>query len=240
MERMFGGDYDGDGCAYDNESVGLSDDTHALRKLTNGWWINDDVRDLVLGPDLGRVAAALMVVDRLRLWHDQVVWKPPTAGADPNAGNVGWHQDYAYWDCTDTTNMLTAWVALQDTDLDNGGMRTLVGSHACGLVKEADTFYDQDLDALAARFADRVGDRWIDEPCVLKAGQVSFHHPLCFHGSGANGSDQPRLSVIAHYMPDGCAYRAGRRYHRNMRYLGPRPRDGQPFNDDTFFPRVAT
>lgn len=241
MDRMFLGDYDGDGCAYDNESSVVSDDPHALRKLTNGWWVNDEVRALVLGRELGGVAAALMQVDAVRLWHDQVVWKPPAAGGhDPNAGNVGWHQDYAYWDCTDTTNMLTAWLALQDTDLDNGGMRTLVSSHRCGLVEDADTFYDQDLDALAMRFSDRIGARWVDEPCILKAGQVSFHHPFCFHGSGPNASDHARLSIIAHYMPDGCAYKAGRRYHRNMRFLGPRPRDRQPFDDETYFPRVAT
>ena len=241
MERMFAGDYDGDGCSYDNESEEMAQDPHALRKMTNGWWINDEVRALVLGPELGRVAAALMEVDRIRLWHDQVVWKPPTLGGDDaNAGNVGWHQDYAYWNCTDSTNMLTAWLALQDTDLDNGGMRTLVGAHACGLVEEADTFYEQDLDALADRFAGRVKERWIDEPCILRAGQVSFHHPLCFHGSGPNKTNAPRLSVIGHYMPDGCAYKAGRRYHRNMRFLGPRPRDGQPFDDDTYFPLAET
>ena len=79
-----------------------------MRKLTNGWWINDAVRSLVLGPELGRVSAGLMQVERIRLWHDQVVWKPPTVGGDdPHAGNIGWHQDYAYWNCTDTTKQST-------------------------------------------------------------------------------------------------------------------------------------
>ena len=235
LERIFRGDIDGDGWPYENELAKLPDDPHAVRMLTNGWWINQQVRNLVLGSKLGRVAAALMQIPAIRLWHDQVVWKPPIGNVATNAGNIGWHQDYAYWNCTSTTNMITAWVALQDTDLTNGGMRTLVGSHRCGLVEEADTFFDQDLDALAHRFAQHVGDRWIDEPCVLKAGQVSFHHPLCFHGSGPNTSDQPRLCVIAHYMPADCAYKSGRRFHRNIRFLGPYPRDGQVFENETFF-----
>jgi ectoine hydroxylase-related dioxygenase (phytanoyl-CoA dioxygenase family) len=240
FERMFHGDFDGDGWSYEDEFAKLPDDPQAVRKLTNGWWINHEVRDLVLGPQLGRVAAALMQTDAIRLWHDQVVWKPPAGGTQTKAGNIGWHQDYAYWNCTTTTNMITAWVALQDTDLANGGMRTLAGSHRSGLLEDADTFYEQDLDALAQRFAVHVGGRWVDEPCLLKAGQVSFHHPLCFHGSGPNTSRRPRLAVIAHYMPADCGYKAGRRYHRNIRFLGPCPRDGQPFDDDTYFPLLSS
>lgn len=116
-------------------------------------------------------------------------------------------------------------------------MRTLAGSHKLGLIENADTFYDQDLDSLEKRFKDRLGAPWIDEPCILKAGQASIHHAFCFHGSGPNLSNQPRLSVIGHYMPKGCAYNAHATRHRNMKYLGPRPKHGQLFNNE-YFPVV--
>ena len=77
---------------------------------------------------LGKIGCALMKTPACRLWHDQVIEKP---GSGSNVetrdfGNVGWHQDYAYWQVSDTTNMVTAWVALQDTTLTNGAMMTLV------------------------------------------------------------------------------------------------------------------
>ena len=60
-------------------------------------------------------------------------------------GNIGWHQDYAHWQVSSSTNMATMWIALQDTNLENGGMRTIVGSHKWGLQKNADTFHEKDL-----------------------------------------------------------------------------------------------
>jgi ectoine hydroxylase-related dioxygenase (phytanoyl-CoA dioxygenase family) len=238
VERLFRGQFDGDGWSYENEWRGRPADPTPLRKLTNGWWVSDEIRDLVLDPLLGGIAARLMRAEEARLWHDQVIWKPGTAGQPLSAaGNVGWHQDYAYWNCTTTDNMVSAWVALQDTDLLNGGMRTLAGSHRWGLAEEADTFDDRDLDELERRFSRHARSRWIDEPCVLKAGQVSFHHSLCFHGSGPNRTDRARLSIVGHYMPGDCGYRPGARYHRNIRFLGPRPRAGQLFAGD-YFPRV--
>jgi ectoine hydroxylase-related dioxygenase (phytanoyl-CoA dioxygenase family) len=66
----------------------------------------------------------------------------------------------------------------------------------------------------------------------MKAGQVSFHHSLTFHGSGPNLTDQPRLSVVAHMMPGDTVYRAGRQHHPNVVLLGPNAQDGAPFEGD--------
>ena len=176
-----------------------------------------------------------MKVPACRLWHDQVIEKPGTGPkVETTAGNVGWHQDYSYWQSTNTTNMTTAWVALQDTDLANGAMMTLVFSHRWGLVKGSDTFYDQNLSDLRERFEGKVNTAWLEEPCILKAGQASFHHALCFHASGPNRSTKPRRSVAVHLMPDGTAYRTGVQYHTNVRLLGPRPVAGQKFNNHYF------
>lgn len=210
-----------------------------LRQQCNAFWLNDEIRRVVTSPVLGRIGARLMRSRRALLWHDQAILKP---GADAAAGcgakpNVGWHQDYAYWQCCDTTNMVTAWVALQDTDLDNGGMRTIVGSHRWGLIPESNQFFAQNLDGDAARFAAIAKGDWIDEPCVLPAGAASFHHALTFHGSGANQRPEPRLSVVAHMMPDGAAYRSGRLKHPNMVFLGPDARDGQKF-EGPYWPQM--
>ena len=217
---------------------GLTDidfDTPRLRQDCNGFWVNDVIRAAVTSPILGGIAARLMRTDSVRLWHDQVIYKPGSDGAPAtHIGNVGWHQDYGYWQCTSTTNMVTAWVALQDTDLANGGMRTIVGSHKWGLIGESDMFHTKDLEALAQKFAAQGQGEWLDEPCILKAGQASFHHALTFHGSGPNQTDHPRMSVVAHMMPGDTVYRTGRQWHPNLVLLGPNATDGSPFVGDAW------
>ena len=179
-----------------------------LKQWVNAWWVSFGVRRAVLSPVVGYVASRLMQVDGIRLMHDQAIYKPGL-GANPDAehrdvGNFGWHQDYAYWDYVNTDNLCTVWVALQDTDLSNGAMRTLVGSHRWGYDPKS-KIQTQDLAGFKQR-CEAEGKPWIDEPCVLKAGQASFHHALTYHGSGPNLSDQPRLSVVSHVMPDGSGY----------------------------------
>jgi ectoine hydroxylase-related dioxygenase (phytanoyl-CoA dioxygenase family) len=227
-ERIWRKEVDGDGVAWMPSPP--PKDPRSIRKLDNGWWINDEVKEIVTDRNLGEMAAGLLAVDGIRLWHDQVIYKPGTNGEQTNLGNVGWHQDYGYWRCSDNPNMVTVWIALQDTDLSNGCMMTILGSHKWGAVEDSDTFFEQDMGLLKERFARK---DWVEEPCILKAGQASFHHALTFHGSGANLSDKPRLAVVAHLMPDGTAYRKGQR-HSNIVLLGPRPKEGQLFNNDYF------
>lgn len=232
QERIWQGDYDGDGYPmFDN---GPHTDPGRLRKVDNGWWVNDCVRKTVTDPLIGKIAADLLDVDSIRLWHDQVINKPGLDGKSSNKGNVGWHQDYGYWQSADTTNMITAWIALQDTDLSNGGMLTILGSHKWSLVKDSNTFFEQDLDVLRQKYQANHVD-WIEEPCIMKAGQVSFHHSLTFHGSGPNLSMEPRIAIVAHLMPGDTGFRAGVQKHDNIRLLGPRPYHGQKF-DNEFFP----
>ena len=174
-----------------------------------------------------------MGVETVRLWHDQAVYKPGVGpdGGDETAGNIGWHQDYGHWQASSTTNMCTAWIALQDTDLQNGGMRTIVGSHKWGLLEDSNTFGHKDLDGLQARFANQqISGDWLDEPCIMQAGQVSFHHALTLHGSGPNLTRQPRMCLISHMMPGGTTYLPGRQWHPNLVFLGPNAHAGQPFS----------
>lgn len=234
-DRIWANDNDGDGYNMRGRDLDDSDPTK-IRKLENAWWINDEVHALVTDPVIGKLAADLMETDEVRLWHDQVIKKPGLNGKVLKDGNVGWHQDFGYWQCCDTTNMLTVWVALQDTDLSNGAMSSIAGSHKWGLVPDSDTFFDQDMDSLRKKY-DTGGNEWQEEPCILKAGEASFHHALTFHGSGPNLSSQPRLSVVLHLMPKGTGYRPGVQYHDNIRFLGPRPYKGQPFAND-YFPIV--
>lgn len=248
VERLFLCDYDRD--LYPFDRVYTYDlDSPELRKVNNGWWLSDDIRSLVLSPKLAAVAAQLMEADEVRIWHDQVVLKPGVGPDRPDfaEANIGWHQDYAHWQVSSSQRMCTMWIALQDTDLENGGMRTIVGSHRWGLLQDADSFHDKDLENLRQRYM--ANRDWVDEPCILKAGQASIHHCLCMHGSGPNLTYDPRMCIIIHYMPGGTFYRGriapsgpvhrdrkGNR-HANVPLLGPNAKVGDPFTGDCF-PRV--
>ena len=140
--------------------------------------------------------------------HDQVLYKPGISSKQGEVpeGNVGWHQDAAHWTMFSLTTFCTAWIALQDTDLSNGAMRFVEGSHKWGLIKAAAGFANKDLRASEEKFSQ--GDRrWTETPCVLKAGQVSFHTGLTFHGSGPKRTDAP--------TPLDCAQHDARRNDYN-------------------------
>lgn len=231
-DRIWSKDYDGDGMPM--HPIHLPKNPLAIFKMSNGWWINDAVHETVTHPNLGGMAADLLGVNSIRLWHDQVINKPGTGGEETDSGNVGWHQDYGYWRCSGTSNMMTVWIALQDTDVSNGCMHTILGSHKWGEVEGSDTFFEQDMSQLKEKFAKR---NWIEEPCIMKAGQASFHHALTFHGSGTNFTNKSRLSVVAHLMPGDTIYRKVKQRHDNVILLGPRPKDGQPFNNQ-YFPKL--
>jgi ectoine hydroxylase-related dioxygenase (phytanoyl-CoA dioxygenase family) len=231
FDRIWSGANDGDGFLSKPQQQKIPADPLAVRKIDSAWWINDRVLKMATEPALGKIAAVLMNTQEVRLWHDQIVLKP---GQGPQgqseAGNIGWHQDYSYWKCSSATQMCTAWIALQDTDEQNGGMFSVVGSHKWGLIEQDEAFYDTDMEKLKKQFTP-AGKQWIEEPCRLKKGHVSFHHSLCFHGSGANLTSAPRLAVIAHLLPAEARYLGPVQRHTEINFY-PRPKKGEKFRDE--------
>lgn len=195
-------------------------------KIDNSYWSDSVLAKLALHPTIGAMAARLAGVPSIRLWHDQLLHKPPQK--DTDAGAVGWHQDWHYWQCAEPANMLTAWVALIDVDEQNGCMEVVPESHNWGLLDASD-FFAQDLEALQQSIEASTGKSFKTVPLTLKAGEVSFHHCLTIHGSRPNLSNAPRLSLVIHMLPDGTTYRKGTpaEPHANVKLLS--GQDGDPF-----------
>lgn len=169
---------------------------HDLRKIDNAWWADPDLAALASDARLGEIAAALLGASSVRLWQDQLLYKPPGGPAETT---IGWHQDWASWDTVAShAAFVTAWVAFDDVDDGNGAMQIIPASHTWGLVPGASDFFGTDRAAQLAR----LGDGRAVEPrsIVMRAGQVSFHHPLTFHGSGPNTSDRMRRSLAVHFV----------------------------------------
>src|SRR3712207_6379804 len=106
-----------------------------------------ELAGLVRWPGIGAFAAALAGAARVRLWHDQLLYKP----AGP-AANVGWHANRQYWLTCSSTEMLTCWVPFHDCDERMGGVTFVAGSHRWPEQRGLD-FFDADLAAGETAFA---------------------------------------------------------------------------------------
>lgn len=135
------------------------------------------------------VAAQLCGPD-LELDYDQIVAKPP-GKAD---AVFHWHQDLAYWPVTPDTRTASFWLALDVTDLDNGCVQFVSGSHTEPRLREhAPLRGDRDRShTLVATLgpADR------PQPARLQPGDVSVHHERTLHGSGGNTSGRWRRGYV--------------------------------------------
>jgi ectoine hydroxylase-related dioxygenase (phytanoyl-CoA dioxygenase family) len=101
------------------------------------------IRTLANDPIIGEIAAALAETDAIHFWADQLLYKPEQSGG--HGSNVGWHQDYHYWGCFhNPETLLTAWVAYDDVDEENGCLQMVPRSNQWGILKGVD-FFEQNL-----------------------------------------------------------------------------------------------
>ncbi|HEV2999111.1 MAG TPA: phytanoyl-CoA dioxygenase family protein [Solirubrobacteraceae bacterium] len=155
----------------------------------------DELRQLVKHPLVAATAARLARTPEVRLFHDQLIYKPPQV--DPSVTNVGWHTDIAYWKTCSSRNMLTAWIPFQDVTPEMGPMLVVDGSHRWSENDELEFFHETNLDAVAERIV--LPDATMKPvPILLERGQVSFHHCRAIHGSEQNRSDRARLALAVH------------------------------------------
>lgn len=208
------------------------DNPRALRKTDNSHWSDLTLRGVATSPAIGEIAGALMGADCIRLWHDQLLYKPGR-NTKKETANVGWHQDYSYWQCCAEPSLVTAWVAFTDVDLSNGCMQAVPRSHKWGLLKVND-FFEQNIEKQQEEMDLPEGERFTTVPFIMKAGQVSFHHALTIHGSGPNTTDQPRRSMAVHLMTGDTRYKKGTvgEGHMNVGLLN--GQDGDLFAGDPF------
>ena len=94
----------------------------AFLQVTNLWRHSRSVRELVFSRRLAGIAAALLGVRSVRLYHDQALYKEPGGGITP------WHADQYYWPLS-SDRTVTVWLPLQETPADMGPLAFAAGSH---------------------------------------------------------------------------------------------------------------
>ena len=154
---------------------------------------SEAVAAFALSPRLGQVAAQLLRVPSVRIYHDQALFKPPGGPAS------AWHQDQYFWPLR-TDRSLGLWMPLTQVTLDMGGMRYASGSDLVG-----DQGQHTINDESERHFAQVISDH--DLPVAsgesYQPGDCAFHFGWTVHGADANRSGQVREAAVVTFYPDG-------------------------------------
>jgi non-heme Fe2+,alpha-ketoglutarate-dependent halogenase len=112
---------------------------------------------------------------------------------NPNEkGYVSYHQDAKYIGL-EPHNWVTAWVALTDSNEENGCMKMWPGSHLD--IKDHDEKFNEENLLTRGQTVENVPDNEV-KSVELDAGQMSLHHPRIVHGSGVNKSNDRRIGFV--------------------------------------------
>ena len=197
FEALIGGEYEtGVVPGYSRAPAeALAEPPRQLYRLYQAHLADRAIADLVTHPALGQYTAQLFGARRIQLWGSLLLVKPPNVQVK---GNIGWHQDHHYFTTvwSDQSEVFFASIAVNDIVGNCGPVIMIRGSHRWVYRGDGD-FYGQDLEQVRSGIRVPDGDSWQQVPMTMTAGSVSVHHKKTFHGSEANQSAEPRLSVLA-------------------------------------------
>ena len=135
---------------------------------------------------------------------------------NPNEkGFVSYHQDAKYIGL-EPHNWVTAWVAITNANEENGCMRMWSGSHKNGVRHHVQKYNEGNLLTRGQTIKNVPLDK--TKSLILKAGQMSLHHPTIVHGSGLNKSNDRRIGfVIQSYIGSNVEQILGKMYVQQAR-----------------------
>ena len=157
-------------------------------------WDFPAVKEFVFANRFAGIAKELMKADRIRLWHDQALFKEP-GGRITDA-----HQDCSYWPIAEPQFSITMWVALTDVPIKKGCLYFYPRTNDPKLKEYVDIFKNphqpKSLNESEKVFI------------PLKAGDATFHSGLTFHGAANNQTDEMREAMTIIYLKDGVTFDA--------------------------------
>ena len=146
--------------------------------------------DIIMNPKIHDLVQGILG-DNFYCWASSFFIKDPFSKS-----TVGWHQDAYYWPMH-PHNSVTVWLAFDDVDEENGGMKIIPKSHLHGLIKHkrsgaTDSVLTLELETGTFSEAEAVQFK-------LKAGEASLHDDRAVHGSPANPSARRRAGLTIRY-----------------------------------------
>jgi ectoine hydroxylase-related dioxygenase (phytanoyl-CoA dioxygenase family) len=161
----------------------------------NLWLMDEQVRRFTLSKRFAGVAAKLMGVERVRVYHDQALYKEPQGGPTP------WHQDQQYWPL-DGVRCVTLWMPLVDASKEMGTLNFANGSQSLGYLGPMNISDDSDTE-----LENRIQTNGFEVVSAgdMTAGDATFHNGWCIHGAPGNASHTTTREVMTIiYFEDGA------------------------------------
>ncbi len=166
----------------------------AFLQIMNLWQADEAVRKFTLAKRFAKIAADLLGVEKVRIYHDQALYKEPGGGFTP------WHQDQYYWPL-DTNKTVTMWMPLIDINEDMGMLTFASGSHTSGFVENI-AISDESEKKLEQHIKDKGFS--ISRPATMQAGDATWHYGWTLHSAPGNASTVTREVMTIIYFEDGA------------------------------------
>ena len=140
---------------------------------------------------------------------------------------IPWHQDSHYYNerkrgsfeaNTEHMRVITTWVPLVDSNLDNGCLWVIPGSHRWGFLAGARAATGH------VQIPEDVERRGTPTPLPMRPGDVVFLTNLTLHASKVNGTDRVRWSHDFRYHPTASATPPGTPEREATDYLDAKSR----------------
>jgi ectoine hydroxylase-related dioxygenase (phytanoyl-CoA dioxygenase family) len=161
----------------------------AFLQIMNLWTKSVEAKEFVFGKRLGRIAAELLEVSGVRIYHDQALYKEPGGGITP------WHADQYYWP-VDSDKTVTACVPLQNTPIEMGPLAFCEKSHRFQVGRDLEISDESEVTLKEAL------QNFRTEDSSYNLGDISFHSGWTFHRAGANHTDRHREVMTVIYMDE--------------------------------------
>lgn len=189
-----------------------------ISQWTNVWEHNAVFRAQLHHRRAAAIAAELLGCERVRVFHDHLIVKPPRGGA-----TIPWHRDLANWPVAEP-RAVSCWLALDDATVESGAMRFMPGAHKEPVTRSIDFLNE----------AKHWGEREAEAVSVaVPAGSAIFHHCTSWHTSPPNTTDGWRRAYITIYLDATCTFAPERAGWHPMASRVTVPA-GAVFNEDAF------
>lgn len=165
----------------------------AFIQIGNLWRMSEAAARFVLARRFAKVAADLMGVPGVRIYHDQALFK------EPGGGHTPWHQDQVYWPL-DTDKTITMWMPLVPVSEEVGSMTFASGSYKYGYISKlqiSDESHKTLREYIEAKKMPMVNYG------AMAAGDATFHAGWTLHSAPGNPTDRMREVMTVIYIADG-------------------------------------
>ncbi|XP_070412015.1 L-threonyl-[L-threonyl-carrier protein] 4-chlorinase-like [Nothobranchius furzeri] len=159
----------------------------------------------VLGPDVllldSRFICKYPILKPANILENE--GSPTKSDGENGLPYIAWHQDMRYWGIAGGP-VLSVWLALDDSQKENGVLQVIPGSHFSGMLPHRQATRSGNMLSVNQEIPEELVQVEETVFCPLKDGQMSIHDGFLVHASDPNTSRRRRCGFVIRYVPT-CA-----------------------------------